>query len=195
MPSVQKFLERRPEGHMALFKHETGECLSTFQFKAVLNGALTRAGLLACECGTHSFQIGVATSAAQHGMSAAGIKAIGRWREVSELHKPFKTKIVVQSADGRRPTPLPQLRPITFLCVLSAEPDLPRVHRFTPAGQGGQREAKDTQEPAAYTHNTQVPKESGYILLSSDEPDDATDSRLLGTSSLTKRLFMYPPAF
>ncbi|XP_069089322.1 integrase/recombinase xerD homolog [Pleurodeles waltl] len=52
--STREFIQLSPEGQGTLLKHENGDSLSIFQFKAVLRRALTSMGLPANKFGTHS---------------------------------------------------------------------------------------------------------------------------------------------
>lgn len=63
-----------------LFIHWDGTPLTKFQFWSVTRRALDRIGLSGCQFGTHSFQIGAASTATAMGYHRADIESIGRWQ-------------------------------------------------------------------------------------------------------------------
>ncbi|XP_044155452.1 uncharacterized protein LOC122942023 [Bufo gargarizans] len=64
---------------LPFLRHEDGSFLSRFQFLAVFKKCLRGLGVPAEGYAGHSFRIGAATEAARLGVSAEGIRRIGRW--------------------------------------------------------------------------------------------------------------------
>ncbi|XP_054841840.1 integrase/recombinase xerD homolog [Eublepharis macularius] len=78
--AADRFLSLRPSLSGPFLMHRDGSPLTRFQFSAILRAGLQVCGLAARDFGTHSFRIGAATVAANLGLPAAAIQAIGRWR-------------------------------------------------------------------------------------------------------------------
>lgn len=81
--SLQEYLEKRPNIPGPLFCHFNGNPISRFQFSAMLNKCLTKAGLNLQRFTSHSFRIGGASFLARNGHSTEEIMNRGRWRSSS----------------------------------------------------------------------------------------------------------------
>ena len=63
-----------------LFLFKNGQALTRARFVSALRSALREAGVDADSYSGHSFRIGAATTAAQHGLQDSLIQTLGRWR-------------------------------------------------------------------------------------------------------------------
>ena len=78
--AMAQYLQVRPELPGALFRHFNGSCFSRYQFQAVLKKAAAHLGWETAGFSSHSFRIGVATTAALSGLSTEQIMQKGRWK-------------------------------------------------------------------------------------------------------------------
>ena len=82
---LREFLRVRPTGLGPLFCHFDSLPLTRFQFRAVLQRALTFSNLQHGHFTAHSFRIGAATVAHSLGVSQTDIRLMGRWRSDAVL--------------------------------------------------------------------------------------------------------------
>lgn len=78
--AMAEYLNVRVQGHAALFVKADGRPVTTSHFRNSLNMLLTANGLDTALYKSHSFRIGAASYAAEHGLSDAQIRLLGRWR-------------------------------------------------------------------------------------------------------------------
>jgi len=76
-----KFLKIRPKSsdHSPLFSLPNGAPLTKAWFRSHLVSVLKNCSLSPSKYTGHSFRIGAATTAAEHGVPTAAIKILGRW--------------------------------------------------------------------------------------------------------------------
>ncbi len=74
------YLVVRGAGPGPLFRFADGKPLTRARLVEQVRGALSRAGVDSSQYSGHSFRSGAATTAAQHGISDATIKTLGRWK-------------------------------------------------------------------------------------------------------------------
>ena len=78
--AVLAYLVRRKEGPGPLFRFEDGRPLTRTRLVQEVKPALEEAGTSSAGISGHSFRIGAATTAAEHGVEDSAIKVLGRWR-------------------------------------------------------------------------------------------------------------------
>ena len=78
--ALQGYLQARKQLSGPLFCHERGDPLTWYQFTAVRRAALSFCGVAGDHYRSHSFRMGVASTAFALGVPVADIKRSGRWR-------------------------------------------------------------------------------------------------------------------
>ena len=78
--SVLAYMVQRTNRPGPLFMFNDGRFLTRARFVAALRSALREAGVGANSYAGHSFRIGAATTASQHGLQDSLIQTLGRWR-------------------------------------------------------------------------------------------------------------------
>ncbi|KAJ7332422.1 hypothetical protein JRQ81_014602 [Phrynocephalus forsythii] len=86
--AMVEYVALRGEGDGPLFRHADGGPLTKFQFWSLTQRALEKLGLEGMKFGTHSFRIGVASTAAALGYGPREIQSLGWWASAS-----FKTYV------------------------------------------------------------------------------------------------------
>ena len=81
--SVAYYLMVRPSLPGPLLLHTNGQCLSRYQFMAVLRTCIGLLNMPPEQFGIHSFRIGAATHAFEEGRSSSEIMSVGRWRSTA----------------------------------------------------------------------------------------------------------------
>jgi len=81
--AVQRFMAVRPQAGVSFFCHFDGSCVTRHQLQATLRKVTAAIGLNSHRYTSHSFRIGVTTSAAAAGFSPEQIQSCGRWRSAA----------------------------------------------------------------------------------------------------------------
>ena len=85
MEAVLDYMVRRGQQPGPFFVLESGQFLTKERFVKAMHEALTSLGYNCSLYAGHSFRIGAATVAAQHGVQDSLIKTMGRWESAAYL--------------------------------------------------------------------------------------------------------------